>query len=104
MGASSTPSLARWVRENSSQLVSITFQILIRSKCLEVEVEHLSPVKRELCPNVEVSPVPVLPVGSLEQIVLRHSVSLQQNSLQNIGENDQTELSLENLENLSQLP
>ena len=69
-----------------------------------LEVEHLSPVKRELRPNVEVSPVPVLSVRSFEQVILWNPVPLQQNSLENIERiwmmTSQSDLSIENLDNL----
>ena len=65
-GASSTPSLARWERVKASQLVRVTSRPYTRTWCGEVfsvpggDHTHLGA-------DVEVSPVPVLAVSSLQQ-------------------------------------
>ena len=65
-GASSTPSLARWERVKASQLVRVTSRPYTRTWHREVfsvpggDHTHLGA-------DVEVSPVPVLAVSSLQQ-------------------------------------
>ena len=73
-GASSTPSLARWERVKASQLVRVTSRPYTRTWCGEVfsvpggDHTHLGA-------DVEVSPVPVLAVSSLQHTLPIHTLS-----------------------------
>ena len=74
-GASSTPSLARWERVKASQLVRVTSRPYTRTWHREVfsvpggDHTHLGA-------DVEVSPVPVLAVSSLQQTSRGHNTLL----------------------------